>query len=58
MAGRIHEMFRPAPLGLTPSAHAILLTLRERGSLPLTELYAAVRTDPRNMGPVLDAIHR
>jgi DNA-binding MarR family transcriptional regulator len=57
MAGRIHEMFRPAPLGLTPSAHAILLTLRERGSLPLTELYAAVVTDPRNMGPVLDAIH-
>jgi DNA-binding MarR family transcriptional regulator len=44
-------------LGLTPSAHAVLLTLRERGSLPLTELAAAVGTDPRNMGPVLDAIH-
>jgi DNA-binding MarR family transcriptional regulator len=44
-------------LGLTPSAHAVLLTLRERGSLPLTELSAAIGTDPRNMGPVLDAIH-
>jgi DNA-binding MarR family transcriptional regulator len=44
-------------LGLTPSAHAVLLTLRERGSLPLTELAAAIGTDPRNMGPVLDAIH-
>jgi len=44
-------------LGLTASAHAVLLTLRERGSLPLTELAAAVGTDPRNMGPILDAIH-
>src|SRR5829696_912406 len=44
-------------LGLTPSAHAVLLTLRERGILPLTELAAAIGTDPRNMGPVLDAIH-
>ena len=44
-------------LGLPPSAHAVLLTLRERGSLPLSELSAAIGTDPRNMGPVLDTIH-
>jgi DNA-binding MarR family transcriptional regulator len=44
-------------LGLTASAHAVLLTLRERGSLPLTELSATIGTDPRNMGPILDAIH-
>lgn len=45
-----------AELGLTPSAHAVLLSLRERGSVPLGQLSAAIGTDPRNMGPVLDAM--
>lgn len=45
-----------ADRALTPSAHAVLLVLRQRGPLPMTDLAAAVHTDPRNMGPVLDGM--
>lgn len=45
-----------AERGLTPSAHAVLLVLRQRGPLTLSALAAAIDTDPRNMGPILDSM--
>lgn len=45
-----------ADRGLTPGHHAVLLVLRERGPLTLSELAAAIDTDPRNMGPILDSM--
>lgn len=43
---------------LTPHHHAILLTLHTTGPLAVTALADAALVDPRNIGPVLEPLHR
>lgn len=41
---------------LTPHQHAVLLALRERGPLAQQTLASLMAIDPRNLGPILDAL--
>ncbi|MFC4081140.1 MarR family winged helix-turn-helix transcriptional regulator [Amycolatopsis samaneae] len=41
---------------LTPSQHAVLLALRERGPLGQQDLGRLIAVDPRNVVPILDGL--